>query len=357
MGLNRKIRVVVVDDSALIRRVLTTIINDAKDMEVVATAADPLIARERIRDTDPDVITLDVEMPRMDGLEFLKRLMRLRPIPVLMVSSRTQQGSEITLAALELGAVDFLAKPEYDAHHGMEAYAEEIRDKIRMVAKARLKPAKTLAAKAIKTMVPIIKGTYRKNALIFIGASTGGTEAIKEFLCGLPADCPPILIVQHMPEKFTYTFAERLNSTCPMRVKEAEDGEIVQSGMAYIAPGNYHMQIKPGGSGYRIALSQLEPVNRHRPSVDVLFDSAAKYLRQHAVAVILTGMGQDGAAGMLRMRTAGAWTLGQDEASCVVYGMPREAFHLGAVAREYPLNRLAGKVLEYLYGKTEKAVQ
>ncbi|WP_047236844.1 protein-glutamate methylesterase/protein-glutamine glutaminase [Chromobacterium subtsugae] len=340
-----KIRVVVVDDSALIRSLLTAIINGAPDMEVVATASDPILARERIRETSPDVVTLDVEMPRMDGLEFLRRLMRLRPTPVLMISSLTAAGSETALAALELGAVDFVHKPAEDVARRMPDYAEEIRAKLRMAAAARLRQPMRFPP----VPVGMLAGPDAGRALIFVGASTGGTEAIKEFLLGMPANCPPILIVQHMPEHFTFTFAARLDRLCAMRVTEARDGEPAQIGAAYIAPGHSHMRVRPGGpTGYQIALDQGEPVNRHRPAVDALFDSAARHLRGNAIGVLLTGMGRDGAAGLLRMRQAGAVTFGQDEASCVVYGMPKEAVKAGAVMHVCPLASLALRVVECL---------
>ncbi|MFB9157847.1 protein-glutamate methylesterase/protein-glutamine glutaminase [Chromobacterium violaceum] len=355
-GTGRRIRVVVVDDSALVRSLLTAIVNEAPDMEVVATASDPIIAREKIRETSPDVVTLDVEMPRMDGLEFLRRLMRLRPTPVLMISSLTDAGSETTLTALELGAVDFIHKPADDIARHMQQYAEEIREKLRVTAEARLRqPNRFRQPPPARKTGP--GAPLRKNALVFVGASTGGTEAIKDFLMGMPADGPPILIVQHMPEHFTFTFAERLNKLCPMRVKEAEDGEAALAGVAYIAPGHSHMRVAPaGGGGFRIALDQEAPVNRHRPAVDPLFDSAARHLGQNAIGVILTGMGKDGAEGLLRMRHAGAATFGQDEASCVVYGMPREAFRIGAVAHVLPLSRLAEKVIECLQSQAERAI-
>ncbi|WP_293764920.1 chemotaxis response regulator protein-glutamate methylesterase [uncultured Aquitalea sp.] len=344
-----KIRIVVVDDSALIRSLLTTIINEAPDMEVVATASDPIVARERIRETNPDMITLDVEMPRMDGIEFLRRLMRLRPTPVLMISSLTQAGSETTLTALELGAVDFLPKPTLDVSRTMQTYADDIRDKIRTVAAARLK--RPLLFRQPQSSAPKLASTkLAGNALIAVGASTGGTEAIKEFLSGLPADCPPVLIVQHMPEHFTLSFAKRLDGCSPMGVKEAEDGEPVCRGMAYIAPGHSHMVLRKGGGGFTIGLEQTDPVNRHRPAVDVLFDSVARYAGAQTVAVIMTGMGKDGAQGMLRLREAGAVTFAQDEASCVVYGMPREAMQVGAAMQAYPLEQLADKVMEALQG-------
>lgn len=352
----RKIRVVVVDDSALVRSLLTAIVNEAPDMEVVATAADPIIAREKIRETNPDVVTLDVEMPRMDGLEFLRRLMRLRPTPVLMISSFTDAGSETTLAALEIGAVDFIHKPANDIARHMQEYAEDIREKLRAAAEARLRqPRRFLPPESARRMG--VAAPLRKDVLVFVGASTGGTEAIKDFLMGMPADGPPILIVQHMPEHFTFTFAMRLDRLCPIRVKEAEEGEAVRPGVAYIAPGHSHMRVAPAAAGgYRIALDQGERVNRHRPAVDPLFESAARLLGKKAIGVILTGMGKDGAEGLLQMRHAGAATFGQDEASCVVYGMPREAFKIGAVMHVHPLSRLAEKVVECLQGHAEGAI-
>ncbi|MBV8047512.1 MAG: chemotaxis response regulator protein-glutamate methylesterase [Paludibacterium sp.] len=342
-----KIRVVVVDDSALIRSLLTNIVNEADDMEVVATAADPLVARERIRETDPDVITLDVEMPRMDGIEFLRRLMRLRPTPVLMISTLTQAGSDTALTALELGAVDVMPKPDSNINASMQAYASEIRDKIRVAAAAKNRLPRAVAAKAAR-LPRLTSGALNPNALVFVGASTGGTEAIRAFLGSLPGECPPILIVQHMPENFTASFAARLDGLCAMHVKEAIDGEPVCRNTAYIAPGHSHMRICRGTNGWYIALDRGEPVNRHRPSVDVLFDSAAERVGRDAVAVIMTGMGKDGARGMLAMRRAGAYTLAQDEASCIVYGMPAAAVAQGGVDEICSLEQLAPRVLERL---------
>ena len=345
---SKKIRIVVVDDSALIRSLLTTIINEAEDMEVVATASDPIVARERIRETNPDMITLDVEMPRMDGLEFLRRLMRLRPTPVLMISSLTQAGSETTLNALELGAVDFLPKPTLDVSNSMQSYADDIRDKIRMVAAARLRRPMLFRQSDRNPPPAMASGLLRQNAMIAIGASTGGTDAIKEFLERLPEDGPPVLIVQHMPEGFTLSFARRLDKLCRMHVKEAEDGEPVLRGWAYVAPGHSHMRLAKGSHGFIISLDQGAPVNRHRPSVDVLFASVASLAAPQTVAVIMTGMGKDGAQGLLQLRQAGATTFAQDEASCVVYGMPREAAQLGAAMAVLPLSQLADKVMDCL---------
>jgi len=315
-----KIRVLVIDDSALMRGLLTEMINSAPDVEVVGAAPDAVIAREMIKALNPDVLTLDVHMPKMDGLEFLDRLMRLRPMPVVMVSSFTGAGSETTLKALELGAVDFIGKPRADGAKRIEEYAEELIEKIRAAKGARLRhhvapaPVTTLPTKAPMTPAPL--ATARLGAggkIIFLGASTGGTEAIKEFLMAIPADCPPILVVQHMPESFTASFARRLDGLCAPRVMEAQGNEKVEPGTVYIAPGHSHLQIRRTAAGYVTELLATPPVNRHRPSVDVLFDSAAALVGRQAVGVILTGMGKDGAQGLLRMRQAGARTFGQNE--------------------------------------------
>lgn len=341
-----KTRVLVVDDSALMRGLLTEMINSAPDMEVVGAAPDAPAAREMIKVLNPDVLTLDVQMPKMDGLEFLERLMRLRPMPVVMVSAYTEAGSETTLKALELGAVDFIGKPRADGVKTMEDYAEDLIEKLRAARGARLRKQVVLPR---PPQMPVAASSPRvggSRKIIFLGASTGGTEAIKEFLLGLPADCPPVLIVQHMPESFTASFARRLDSLAAPTVIEAQGNERVEPGTVYIAPGHSHMQIRRSSSGgYVTELLASEPVNRHRPSVDVLFDSAASLVGNQAVGVILTGMGKDGAQGMLRMRQAGAKTFGQDEASCVVYGMPREAFLVGAVEEQCPLDVIAQRAL------------
>ncbi len=328
MSAPKKIRVLVVDDSALMRQLLSELIGAEADMEVVGLASDPYIARAMVRSHNPDVITLDVEMPRMDGLQFLENLMRLRPMPVLMVSTLTEKGSEISLRALELGAVDFIAKPKLDLAHTLSEYAGEITEKIRAAAQARF------PERAHGPLLPLAKiggSPISSTNLMAIGASTGGTEAIRKILVTLPPDGPGILIAQHMPEGFTKSFAARLDSLARMRVKEAEDGERVLPGHAYIAPGHSHLLLQRGGPTYVIRLSQSEPVNRHRPSVDVLFRSVATHAGAHAIGIILTGMGKDGAQGLLDMRSAGAYTLAQDEASCVVFGMPKEAIAIGAV--------------------------
>jgi two-component system chemotaxis response regulator CheB len=346
------IRVLVVDDSALIRSVLREIIGSQPDMEVVGVAPDPIVAREMIRRLDPDVLTLDVEMPRMDGLDFLEKLMRLRPMPVVMVSTLTERGSEITMRALELGAVDFVTKPKISIQNGMQDYADTIADKIRAAARARIRrtppPAAAGSAAAPALLQSLGNPLASSEKLIIIGASTGGTEAIKEFLIQMPPDCPGILIVQHMPEGFTRSFAQRLDGLCRIAVAEATHGERVLPGHAYLAPGHSHLLLARSGANYVTALDQGPPVNRHRPSVDVLFRSAALHAGKNAVGVILTGMGRDGAAGMLEMRQAGAWNVAQDEASCVVFGMPREAIAAGATHETAPLKELPGMVLGHL---------
>ncbi|WP_404324717.1 chemotaxis response regulator protein-glutamate methylesterase [Cobetia sp. UIB-001] len=400
------IRVLCVDDSALIRELMAEIINAQPDMQVVATAPDPLVARDLIKRHEPDVLTLDVEMPRMDGLDFLERLMRLRPMPVVMVSSLTERGGEITLRALELGAVDFVSKPRLGIRGGMLEYAETIADKIRAAARARVRPAgravtspsaggvqavsvlsnstlsnptqsslpqsnpyqSSLADRSVAASVsqdtvspPATAAAGRRpllssEKLIAVGASTGGTEAIRAVLQSLPADAPAILVTQHMPPGFTRSFAERLNGLCRIAVKEAAHGERILPGHAYIAPGDAHLTLSRSGANYVVTLDQRPPVNRHRPSVDVLFDSVARVAGRNAVGVILTGMGRDGARGLLQMREAGAHTIAQDEQSCVVYGMPREAVELGAAQSVLPLSRISGQLLHLvqLAGRSQR---
>jgi two-component system chemotaxis response regulator CheB len=344
--MSRKIRVLVVDDSALMRRLLTEIIGSFPDMEVVGTAPDPYVARELIKSLDPDVLTLDVEMPRMNGLEFLEKLMRLRPMPVVMLSSLTEQGSEVTLRALELGAVDFIAKPKLGLAEGITAVAEEIAEKIRAAAHAQVRRA--APARQPTVLAGRLFGTTEK--IVCIGASTGGTEAIKEIVSRMPGDAPALLITQHMPEGFTRSFAERLDRLSAMTVKEAQHGERVLPGHAYVAPGHSHLLVRRGGAYYYTELSQAPPVNRHRPSVDVLFQSAAETLGPNAVGVILTGMGRDGAEGLAAMRKAGAYTLAQDEATSVVWGMPKAAVEMGAAAEVCPLPQIAARILDHLAG-------
>ncbi|ACT06398.1 MULTISPECIES: protein-glutamate methylesterase/protein-glutamine glutaminase [Dickeya] len=337
-----KIKVLCVDDSALMRQIMTEIINSHPDMEVVATAPDPLVARDLIKKFNPQVLTLDVEMPRMDGLDFLEKLMRLRPMPVVMVSSLTGKGSEITLRALELGAIDFVTKPQLGIREGMLAYSELIAEKIRMAAKARLPQRSSGPAPTV--LIPSMP-LLSSEKLIAIGASTGGTEAIRHVLQPLPPTSPALLITQHMPPGFTKSFAERLNKLCQITVKEAEDGERVLPGHAYIAPGARHLELARSGANYQVKLHDGPPVNRHRPSVDVLFHSVAQYAGRNAVGVILTGMGNDGAAGMLELHKAGAYTIAQNEASCVVFGMPREAIALGGVDEVVDLHQVSQRML------------
>ena len=360
------IKVLIVDDSALIRSVMSEIINSQPDMEVVGAAPDPLVARDLIKQTNPDVLTLDVEMPKMDGLDFLEKLMRLRPMPVLMVSSLTERGSEITMRALELGAVDFVTKPKISIQSGMREYTDMIADKIRAAAKARVRarvlPTAPVAGAAAdgnaSTPLPALRSPLTSSEkLIIIGASTGGTEAIREFLMQMPSDCPGILITQHMPEGFTRSFARRLDTLCKISVQEAAGGERVLPGHAYIAPGHSHLTLTRSGANYMTKIDQGEPVNRHRPSVDVLFRSAAEAAGKNAVGVILTGMGKDGAAGMLAMKAAGAYNFAQDEASCVVFGMPREAIAVGATHEVGALTALPGMVLGYLAAHGMRALR
>ncbi len=356
------IKVLIVDDSALIRSLLTDIIDSQSDMEVVGTAPDPLVARERIKALNPDVLTLDVEMPRMDGLVFLEKLMRLRPMPVLMVSSLTEKSSFLTLRALELGAVDFVTKPKIDISRGMQEYAQEITEKIRTAAKARIRqppPNVHLSVERKNTADVVLPVTHRTfsstEKVIAIGASTGGTEALKTFLAAMPHDAPGILITQHMPEAFTRTFAQRLNNLCRLSVKEAEHGERVLPGHAYIAPGNRHILLARSGANYVIELSDGPPVSRHRPSVDVLFRSAANCAGKNAVGIIMTGMGDDGAAGMLEMREAGGYTFAQDEKSCVVFGMPKEAIARGGVDEVLPLCEMPRRLFGWLSAQGSRA--
>ncbi len=368
-----KTRVVVVDDSALVRGLLAEIINRQPDMECVGAASDPLVAREMIRNLNPDVITLDVEMPRMDGIDFLSKLMRLRPMPVVMVSTLTERGAEVTLRALELGAIDFVAKPKIGVADGLRHLAEDITDKVRTAALAhvrRLPPAavahtggspgasiggtatpgaQAAGAHPPRQAAPVAAlGRLSTEKIIFIGASTGGTEATKEVLMNLPADCPAVVITQHMPPGFTKSYAARLDSLCRIRVKEAVDGDRILPGHAYIAPGGLHLSVERSGANYIARVRDGEPVNRHKPSVEVLFDSAARVVGQNALGVMLTGMGADGARAMKTMRDAGSWNLCQDEASCVVFGMPREAIAHGAAHEVLPLQRIAPALVERL---------
>lgn len=346
-----KTRVVVVDDSALVRGLLTEIINKQPDMECVGAAADPFVAREMIRELNPDVITLDVEMPRMDGIDFLGKLMRLRPMPVVMVSTLTERGADVTMRALELGAVDFVAKPKIGVADGLKLLAHDITDKVRIASKAHLRRAVAPAAggAALRPSAPASPiGRLSTEKIIFIGASTGGTEATKEVLINLPADCPAVVITQHMPPGFTKSYAARLDGLCKVRVAEARDGERILPGHAYIAPGGLHLSVERSGANYIARVRDGEPVNRHKPSVEVLFKSAARVVGPNAIGLMLTGMGADGATAMREMRDAGSYNFVQDEASCVVFGMPREAIAAGAAHEVLPLTQIASKLIERL---------
>ncbi|MBH0201222.1 MAG: chemotaxis response regulator protein-glutamate methylesterase [Nitrospira sp.] len=343
-----KIRVLTVDDSALMRQVLATLLAKDPEIEVIGSAPDPYIAREKIKALNPDVLTLDVEMPKMDGLTFLEKLMRGHPMPVVMVSSLTEVGCETTLRALELGAVDFITKPKMDLREGMGEIARDLIEKVKAAAQARVKssPVKRISSsESDASRTAMIKTT---DTIIAIGSSTGGTEAVKEVLERLPPNTPPILITQHMPERFTKTWADRLNSLSRIVVKEAQDGDSVLPGHALVAPGSYHMTLLRSGARYTVRINQDPPVNRHRPSVDVLFASVAQYAGANAVGVILTGMGGDGAKEMLTMKQAGAFTIAQDEASCVVFGMPKEAIKMGGVDKVLPLDDIAGAILAHV---------
>ncbi len=347
----RKIRVLIVDDSALVRKLLTEILESDPGIEVVGTAQDPFMARDKIKQLKPDVLTLDVEMPRMDGVTFLRNLMKLRPMPVVMVSTLTQKGSDITLDALELGAVDFVSKPTVDIAHSLGDYAEEIIAKVKTAAIARVRELKPVAERnTADAVLPAGLGKHFKTTekLIALGASTGGTEAIREVLEVMPADSPAMVISQHIPEAFSKPFSERMDRCSPMTVSQAEDGEQILPGHVYIAPGNSHLLVVRDGARFRCKLSDGPPVNRHRPSVDVMFRSVAQNVGPNAVSVLLTGMGNDGAQGMLEMREAGARTLAQDEASCVVWGMPGEAVALGAAEEQVALSLMAKRIQKAL---------
>ncbi len=353
----KKTRVLIVDDSALMRQVLTELLAGDPDIEVIGHAPDPYFAREKIKSLNPDVLTLDVEMPRMDGLTFLSKLMAGRPMPVVMVSSLTEVSCETTLKALELGAVDFFTKPKLDMRAGMEEQAQELIAKVKAAAQARVRSSfvKREAAGsetrcASRDTLHLASSAMIKttDTIVAIGASTGGTEALKELLEVLPPSMPPIIITQHMPEHFTKTFADRLNEICKISVKEAEEGDSVLPGHALIAPGSYHMTLKRSGARYSVSINQDPPVNRHRPSVDVMFESVAHYAGANVIGVILTGMGGDGAKGMLTMKQAGAYNIAQDEASCVVFGMPKEAIKIGGVDKILPLEDIANHLIARL---------
>jgi two-component system chemotaxis response regulator CheB len=341
-----KIKVLIVDDSAIVRKIFTEVLSREPDLEVVGTAPDPYVARDRIVQAHPDVITLDVEMPRMDGLTFLKKIMHYHPLPVIIVSSLTPRGGKMALQALELGAVEVLGKP--DGAFSVGDLGEELVQKVRAAAHVRFNQAQSFTptpAPPAPRLAPLVQTTDK---IIAIGASTGGTEAIKEILVRLPQNTPGLVIVQHMPPKFTSAFAERLNQQCALEVKEAQDGDSVVTGRALIAPGNYHMLLKRSGARYFVQVKTGPPVHHQRPSVDVLFNSAALSAGANVIGVILTGMGADGAEGLLAMKERGAYTIAQDEASCVVFGMPKEAIKRGATYKVLPLTRIPDEIRRVL---------
>jgi len=340
----KKIRVLIVDDSAIVRKIFSEELSKFPDIEVVGTAPDPFVARDKIVRLKPDVITLDIEMPRMDGLTFLKKLMRHYPMPVIIVSSLTPKGGRLTLEAMDIGAVEVIGKPggSYTVGDMSAQLAEKIRaaSNVRMVKKDSSEESASASSKMIKALAKT------SDKIIAIGASTGGTEALKTILTGMPPNSPGILIVQHMPAKFTTAFAERLNGLCRIRVKEAESDDFVSSGTALIAPGNYHMILRRSGARYYVEVKDGPMVHHQRPSVDILFKSTAQYAGPNSIGVILTGMGSDGAEGLLEMKRSGAKTIAQDEKSCVVFGMPKEAIKLGAVDMVVSLNQMTEKIID-----------
>jgi len=340
-----KIRLLIVDDSAIVRQVLTEIFSKTDDIEVVGTAMDPLIARDKIKRLKPDVLTLDIEMPRMDGITFLANLMRLRPIPVVMVSTLTEKGADATFKALELGAIDFVAKPKVNVKTELSKYADDLCAKVRAASKARVRGASIAIKKTEKsTRQPMVRKNTRQ--LIAIGSSTGGTEALKELLVGLPSDSPPIVITQHIPKSFSGAFAKRLDAMCDLTVVEAETGMALKSGHVYVAPGDKHLLVVKKGGALNCLLNDGPAVNRHKPSVDVMFNSLLECSSQDVHAVMLTGMGSDGAEGMLALLKAGATTTVQDEASSVVWGMPGSAVKLSAAQIVLPLNKMATHLMD-----------
>ncbi|MCX4188862.1 protein-glutamate methylesterase/protein-glutamine glutaminase [Methylophaga sp. OBS3] len=338
------IKVLIIDDSALIRKLLTEIINSDPALEVIGTASDPYMARDKIKTLNPDVLTLDVEMPKMDGITFLRNLMRLRPMPVVMISSLTEHGADVTLDALSLGAFDFVSKPKLDVEAQLTEYTEEITTKVKA---AFTNQAGKVIARQPQTIQPLKQSHLRTTEkIIAIGASTGGTEAIREVLCAMPADAPGIVITQHIPAAFSKAFANRVNGLAAMNVSEAKDGQQILPGHAYIAPGDQHLYVIKSGARYICKLDDGDPVNRHKPSVEVLFDSVARSVGPNAIGVMLTGMGEDGAKAMVRMREAGAINLIQDEATSVVWGMPGAAFKYGAGTDLVPLQKMAERIIK-----------
>jgi two-component system chemotaxis response regulator CheB len=345
-----KIKVLIVDDSAVVRNVLTEALSKDPQIEVIGTAADPYIAREKIIQLEPDVLTLDVEMPRMDGVTFLTKLMASKPMPVVMVSSLTQSGAETTMAAMEAGAVEIVAKPAIDVHRGLDEMTVEIIDKVKAASKVNINVHKERVSAAPKKRVKALSSAMIKTTdkIIAIGASTGGTEALKNVLTRMPPNSPGTVVVQHMPEGFTNAFASRLNELCEVEVVEARNMDSVIPGRVLISPGHSHMLLKRSGARYHIELKQGALVMRHRPSVEVLFTSVAKTAGANSVGVMLTGMGGDGSGGMLEMKKAGAFNIAQDEKSCIVFGMPKEAIKLGGVDKVVSLNQIPEAIMKVL---------
>lgn len=351
-----KVKVLIIDDSALIRKVLTELLSSDPNIEVVGAAADPYIARDKIKQLNPDVITLDVEMPRMDGLTFLGNLMRLRPMPVIMISTLTEEGADVTLQSLEMGAVDFVAKPKIDVSNTLSRYKDDIIEKVKIAAKvpveALAKKYQSMSESKARSKATASQSSSKKfinttDKIIAIGSSTGGTEAVKDVLLELPSDIPGIVIAQHIPGAFSGSFANRLNEMTQLQVSEARDGDVIRPGVVYIAPGDRHLEVKKSGAKYICIVTDGPEVNRHKPSVEVLMNSVAKHVGPNAMGIMLTGMGADGAKGMLRMKEQGAYNIAQDEKSSVVWGMPGSAVKLGAVDKEVTLSKIPQEIINY----------
>ncbi len=351
----KKITVLIVDDSALIRQMLSTMLQSDPGIEVLGAAPDPISARQMIKKLNPDVLTLDIEMPKMDGIAFLEKIIALRPMPVVMISSLTQEGADIALQALEIGAVDYVAKPTSDIRVGLEEKRAELISKVKMAAKAKIAGRHKVSSANGNTLS--YENFQSTEQIICIGASTGGVEALKEVITTLPANAPAVLIAQHMPASFTSSFANRLNNLSKVTVVEARKNQRVLPGHAYIAPGDWHLELARSGANFICHLHDGDLVSGHRPSVNVLFESAAKVAGGNAVGVILTGMGRDGAEGLLSMRKSGSHTIGQDEASSIVYGMPKAAFELGAVAEQQPLSMITTAIFNSLKGHDVRAIR
>lgn len=347
------IRVLIIDDSALIRNVLTSALTRDPDIEVVGSAEDPIVARQMIKDLNPDVLTLDIEMPNMNGLDFLSKIMRLRPMPVVMVSTLTHKGASETMLALELGAIDFVGKPGANLEGGISAFGKEVREKVRVAAKADVR------GRAMRAAVPQVQMSSAahlpNDSLLAIGASTGGVDAIREVVSRLPVDCPPVVVAQHMPPSFTSRFASRLNEQVDIEIVEALNRMPIERGKVYIARGGHHLRVELSSGVLKCILSEDDLVSGHRPSVDALFSSVAKVVGNKAVGAILTGMGKDGAAGLLEMRQAGCHTVGQNKESSLVYGMPRAAQELGAVVEQVAVEEVAGRLLNALVSRRTAA--